>query len=421
MKFIFVVFLSSLYFSCAFAEERERLSLPALIEEVLQKNPDLKMAEKKWEAAHAQILQAGVLEDPMLGVEVEGIPTDTVDVGRYNDIEWSFSQNFPFPGKLSLKKKIAWEEAEKAHLEYFEKKNQIVADVKMAYVDYDLMFRTIQILEDDERILSQFEESARSKYEVGKVSQQDVLKAQVEWTKIKNQILIKNQEKETLAARINMLLSQSPGELLGDPEPLSEETSELDLDSLLSSALEGRPELKMKEAEIKGMEWALRLARRQYEPDFFTKLESRQFQGAGLEEYDVMLGMSIPWLWTRSRVEGAVQEARANLEAARNEYEAKKWAILFEVKESWVKVHTSVSLVNLYRSNILPKADQMIKVSQINYETDKIDFLMLLDSLRTLVAFQLEYREAIADYHKNSAQLERRVGKQNTEFRIQNK
>ena len=85
--------------------------------------------------------------------------------------------------------------------------------------------------------------------------------------------------------------------------------------------------------------------------------------------------------------------------------------LIFEIKEACVQVKTSKSLVDLYRSSILPKAEQTVQVSQAGYQTDKIDFLMLLDSQRSLLEFQLEYEQAKADYDKGLAELERSVGK----------
>jgi outer membrane protein TolC len=79
-------------------------------------------------------------------------------------------------------------------------------------------------------------------------------------------------------------------------------------------------------------------------------------------------------------------------------------------KNALVKVNTSQSLVHLYQSDVLPVARQAVQISQINYQTDKIDFLTLLDSQRNLLEFQLDYEIAMADYHKNIAELERNIG-----------
>jgi len=390
--------------------ESGSVHLNDLVQEALKVNPEIQMTQKTWEASRERAVQAGVLDDPMVGVEFEGIPMDTSDFGRYNDIEWSFSQAIPFPGKLSLKRKISGEEARKAYLEYREKEREIITKVKMAYVDFYLIDQTLQILDENQRLLDQFSKIAQKKYEVGKASQQDVLKAQVELAKVRNRILVQEQAKETARAKINTLLGRSPQALLGDPFPVDDIPIDLDFDKLIAMAVEHRPELKHHESLVKSGQYNVRLARRQYWPDFFARFESRQFQGTGLEEYDVMLGVTIPWLWTRSRADSGLKEAKASLQAAEKAYEAKRNEIFFEIKNALVKVETARSLVSLYQSDVLPTASQVVQVSQINYQTDKVDFLTLLDSQRNLLEFQLEYEMALADYHKNLAELERNVG-----------
>jgi outer membrane protein TolC len=273
-----------------------------------------------------------------------------------------------------------------------------------------LIHRTLQILDENRGLLEQFSKIAQKKYEVGKVTQQDVLKAQVELAKIKNRILVQKQTKEAARAKINSLLGQLPQALLGDPFPLDDVPLDLDFGKLISRTIEHRPELKHHESIVKSSQYNVRLAKRQYWPDFFARFESRQFQGTGLEEYDVMLGVTIPWLWTRSRAHSGIKEAQASLQAAEKAYEAKRNEIFFEIKNALVKVETARSLVLLYQSDVLPTARQVVQISQINYQTDKVDFLTLLDSQRNLLEFQLEYETALADYHKNLAELERNIG-----------
>ncbi|MBI1871290.1 MAG: TolC family protein [Chlamydiae bacterium] len=393
-----------------------------LTQEALRVNPEIHAFRKKWEVAKAQAIQAGVLEDPMLGVEFEGVPTDTADLGRTSDIEWSFTQTIPFPGKLSLKKKMALEEAQKAYFEYLEKENEVLREVKSTYADLILMGETLKILLENADLLIQFENIAKSKYEVGKVSQQDLLKAQVELAKVKNQILIKEEERERAIAKMNQLLARKPDHPLGEVSSDHRFLQDFSLEDLMMIALENRSELKAMGAEIHSGEWGVRLAKRQYWPDFFSKFESRQFQGTGLEEYDVMLGVNLPWFWTRSRLEGAVKEANANLEMAHYSYESKKLEIFFEIKDALVKVNTSKNLIHLYQTSILPKSQEAVKAAQIAYQSDKIDFLMLLDGQRALLNFQIEYEEALADYDKSLAELERSVGRdfENSKFKNQN-
>ncbi len=389
-----------------------QLNLQDLIEQVLNNNPEIHAMQQRYKAAKYKAMQAGVWDDPELGVEFEGMSRNTLDWGRYQDIEWSFSQKIPFPGKSGLKRKVAEQEVQKTYQEYLEKKLEIMSRMKMAYADFCWGDQSLVILQKHEDLLKQFLDIARQKYELGKASGQDVLKAQVELAKVKNRFLIQKQTQISIQAKLNAILAHTQNQVFQKPQVQSVEKMSLDEDALMDLALDHSPLLKNEQFNIRASLYELKLAQREYWPNFFTKLEARQFEGEGLEEYDVMFGINIPWLWSRARVSGAIQEAKANLKKAKSEYDAKRLEVFLSIREGVVKVKTAQSLVDLYRLEILPSAEQVVQLAQVNYQTDKIDFLMLLDSQRSLLEFQLEYEQAIADYHKNRAELEKSVGKE---------
>ena len=84
----------------------------------------------------------------------------------------------------------------------------------------------------------------------------------------------------------------------------------------------------------------------------------------------------------------------------------------YEIKEFLGHVQTSRRLVDLYKTTILPQAEQSLEVTESAYQSGRIGFLELLDSERALINFQLEYYKYLSDYGRNLAHLERAVGKE---------
>jgi len=387
-----------------------RLELDVVTQEVLRSNPELAALQNKWEASRHRIISMSSLEDPELGVEFEGIPTDSIDPGKFQDIEWSFSQKWPFPGKLSLKRKIAEEEARKAYYEFLEKRRNLLALTKQTYADYVLKAEILILLRKNKIFLSQVEKTTRQKYEVGKVSQQDLLFAQVEQERLQSEISNTSQEMQTAAAQLNVLMGKSPESFLPPAVPFSCPDHSWNFDELMRLALEHRQEFKHHQSMIRVVQLEYQLAKRQNKPDFFTRLETRQFEGTGLKEYDVMLGISIPWLWTRGRVKEGVQEAKYNLSAAQKDFEAKQNMVGFEIKEALVKVQNSQNLLKLFENTILPKSEQTLQAAQSNYETDKTDFLNLIQLQRNHLAFELDYKKIQTEHFRAIAELEKSTG-----------
>ena len=385
-------------------------TLHELLQEALAKNPELSAARAQWEASKFRISQARSLEDPMIGADVEGIPRGTADLGRYMDIEYMVSQAIPFPGKLSLKGKIAAQEAKMSYEAYRATEQKLVSDVKSAFETLYLLDRSIEVIEHHKNIVEQFSKSAEIRYTSGMSTQQDILKAHVELAKMTNTLLTLRQERETAVARMNSLLNRPLRSSLEIAVEEGERPFTTDWGALEKLTLSNRPDFLAGEAEVKKQKSSVSLAKLGYLPDFFTRVEARQFDGESrFREYDTFLGVNLPiWFWGKQRAE--VKEKQAMVSEAEHAYTTMKNRVLFEVKEALVRVETKERLTQLYQTAVLPQAEEALHASQVGYEAGKVDFLNLLDADRSLRDFELEYYATVSEYHIALADLERSVG-----------
>jgi len=385
-------------------------TLKELLQEAIAKNPELAASRARWTASKFRISQARSLEDPVIGADLEGIPRSTADLGKYTDIEYMISQTIPFPGKLSLKGKIAEKEARIVYEAYRSTEQRLTSDVKSAFEKLYLVDRSIEVLEHHKAIVEQFSKSAETRYMSGVSSQQDILKAHVELAKMTNEYLTLKQEREISIAHFNNLLNrpiESPLEIVVEEGKRPFTT---DWKAIQKLTLSNRPDLLAIEHEVQKQKSSTSLAKLGYLPDFFTRVEARQFASeSSLREYDTFLGISLPiWFWGKQRAE--VREKEAMVSEAQEAYTMMKNRILFEVKEVLIHVETKERLVQLYQTAVLPQAEQALHASQVGYETDKVDFLNLLDADRSLREFEMEYYSAVSEYHIALADLERVVG-----------
>ena len=123
-----------------------------------------------------------------------------------------------------------------------------------------------------------------------------------------------------------------------------------------------------------------------------------------------MVGVTIPlWFWEKQNSE--VLEAKANEEAAKADYKAAENMVLFEAQSAAAKFEAAQKLVKIYETGVLPQVKSAFETARLGYEADKIDSLELLDSLRTLREFEVEYFEALANREMALADLEQSVGR----------
>ncbi len=396
-----------------------KTALSELIEEALSQNPQIKAARNEWEASLQVIPQAKSLPDPMLSYSYFGQSVETRLGPQRN--KFSLSQKFPFFGKLSLKGKIARKGASVLEEQYMAVKLNIVLKVKKAFFSLFWLDRAIRIAQEEKEVLERLTKIAEKKYETGEANQQDVLKAQLEISKVQDKILILNQRRRAIAAELNALLNHRPDSFVGEVEEFEVPELRFELEELYEWAREMRPELRKAQHFIEKNEESLKLAKKNYFPDFRLMFDYIDIGGGtttnikdGRNSWMASVGINIP-IW-RKKLHAAEAEAATKLKASQDRYKNVQNETLSRVNELFFEVETVSEQVNLYKYSLLPQAEQSLKASEVGYLTGKVDFLNLLDAERMVLLIRIGYFKTIADLGKSLAQLERVVGKDLTEM-----
>ena len=388
---------------------RSSLGLPDLIQEALARNPELVAARKQWEAASQRITQARSLDDPTLSVQLWNVP-QTFNVTQAQNSIFGLSQNLPFPGKLALKGDVASRSAEMIEQALRAKERELVARLKQAYYDLFLTHKAIQIHHEQVELLGQFVEITTAKFRTGKGAQTDVLKAQIELSLLFQQLPILEQRRETAEAMLNTLLDRDATSPLGIPQEPSQIPLDNTLDDLHRLALHERPELKAAGLAVQRNEQSRALAQRQYYPDFNVAFQ--RFQNFQTNDgFGAYVAMSIPFaFWTKPKYDAGVQEAAAALSAARAEHHTLENLTRFQVKDLLARLRATDQVTTLYRTTILPQAEQSLDAARVGYRAGRAGFLDLIETQRAWRGSLLEYFKALVDRQHRLAELEQVVG-----------
>ena len=390
----------------------EPLRVDALVAEALKQNPEIEAARQRWRAAQERVPQARALDDPEFKIELFNTP-ENLDVTRTGNTIFGLSQRFPFPGKLSLREGMAVKEAEMAASLLRAKEREVASQVKSAYYEVFLAHKAIEIHHQQTDILKDFFAIANARFRAGKGAQVDVLKSAVELSKLENELPVLEQQKETAKAKLNLLLSRAPQSPLGEPvgpiEP-AEPGKRPTLEELQRLAVQSRPELRAVDLDIARSRTATALAQKQYYPDFNVMVE--RFQNFGARDgFGGMVTMSLPFsFWTKPKYDAGVREAAANQDAAKAAYEALKNRVLFEIKDLLAKIEAAEKLITLYRTTVIPQAQQTLESARAGYQVGKTEFLAMLDAQRAIKDFQLDYYRSLTAFEQRRAELERAVG-----------
>ena len=386
--------------------------LDRLLEEARFSNPRLKAARARWEAATKRPSQEGSLPDPRVSVRNFGVgrPVSTLNTSNFSFVSLGVSQEIPFPGKLKLRKNVALEEARAEKQRYQQLELDVLSRVKLHYYDYYYFAKALETVAMDRDLLAKFVKIAETRYAVGKGTQQDILRAQLELTLLRDREEVLRQGRDSAVAAINTLLDRSPDDPLGPPEELEQAPFPTEVTELYQQAQQHSPALRAQEHEVSRNAAALNLSRKGYRPDFRVGFEWQHTGSMFRDYYVAAFEAKIPlYFWRKQRL--GVEEAASKLVEARHTYQARRRDLLFQIKGHYLMARAADRLVSLYKTAIIPQATLALESAISAYEVGSADFLTLISAATILLDYELEYYKQLASYQQALARMEPVVGK----------
>ncbi len=373
----------------------------------LERNPDIAVAARRIAMAEAGVPAAGSLDDPEIMYRGWGVPLSQPQ--NYNAAQNMFAvtQALPGRGKRALRTDIAKSDVSEAKDVLDATRLRVRVDVRKAFYDLLGAQDELRIHDEHEAIANQAIRAARIRYTVGKVPQQDLLKAQLELTRLGEHMIRFERDAEVARAKLNTLIGRDPGspiEVLGDYGGPGELPSE---QALEQQALEARPDLRQAEAAAVRSRQQQMLAKKAYTPDF-TVSAGYMLMPSGTamrNNYMVEGSMTLPWLDHRKH-DSEIAIASATVTEQDAELAAMRARAFGEIKQALAETAAAQKFASLYQELLAPQAEATLHAAVVAYENNQTDFLNLLDSQMAVIDIELARLQAQADFNKSLADLE---------------
>jgi len=383
-----------------------------LVAEAMENNPEIRAAVHEMDARDAHASQTGTLDPPRLQFMQEGMPDFDFGQAMYTRID--FMQSIPFPTKLVTERRIARIQAEHAHHDHLEIVNGIINRLKSAYANLWHVQQTMVLDRENARLMEEYANVAQTRYGTAGATQQDVLKAQIEKALIQNDLLSLRQQELSFKAMMMALLNRAPSDTIGYAVIPEDVVFDANLDTLLAAARSLRPMLTHDSLMVTESEEMYSRAKEEYLPDFTAGLQRMTSPTSDFRGWSVTVGISLPFFpWALSGTKSKSDEAIASIEKARDLYTASQNSVSETIRELYYKASASRDQLKTYGYGILPKAQEVLEGSLANYRAGLTDFLMLLDSYRSVVRVTKEYYDLRLQFEQTVADLEFAVGEQN--------
>lgn len=396
-------------------DDHFKQTLMKFIETAKKQNPNLLQAKNKINIYKQIPDQRSSWKDPMLTFGLANLPVDTFSFREQamTQKQVQLTQEIPFPGKTALRREAADKDVSIVEWNLKELELKIIRQVKESFFELCFINSAIETTEQNKILLKQFVTIAESKYSVGKGIQQDVLKAQVELSKIMDELIELRQLKANETAKLNILMNRLPQAPLQIPHGLTQTNFRFDIKSLQNLAEKNRPFLQGIQSTINKFTITRELAEKEYYPNFQVGIRYGQRQDSPVQDHpdfvSGFIGVNIP-IWFATKQRKKVAEENYRILTAKDSYNAARNDVFLKIKLILDKEIKSRNLINLIQKGIIPQARQSLESALAGYSVDKVDFLTLIDNQVTLLKWEIKYHRQLTDYEQNLAALEHVVG-----------
>ena len=388
-----------------------RLSVDEAVAAALESNPEIRAAVRRLSLAQMKTKTARSLDDPMLMVRDWGTPLKQPWDLNQAQLMFGLQQSFQNRQKRDLRARLAEDDAGVAAIDLETLRQEVSVEVRKTCADLMRNADEVRLQARQSSLLKEALAAALAEYTTGKAPQADVLRAQMALTRLNEQLIELEEERDNARAQLNALMGRPPDEAIEIAGSYTSPAALPSIEDLKRTAIEHRPELATLRTQIAKSRDEGKLTRLAMKPDFTVGLGYMLMPTGSLARNAYMgeVSMNLPWL-NRERHDGEAKQADAATDVSQAELDARATTMFLEIRQAQIEVLAAEKRVKLYRDTLLPQAEASFKASTAAYQNNRAEFMSLIDAQNLLLDIQTTYYKASADTDEGMAKLERAIG-----------
>lgn len=413
-----LIMLCALWLSPAGAADEPSLgsNLSGLLDYAREHNPELAAARHEAAAATQRAEPAGALPDPVLRAEMmditnQGSTGPRVLPSQVGGMRYLLMQSVPWFGKRDLQRGVAAAQVSQADGQVAASWADLASRIKSVYTMHYYATASERLAQQTLELLDSVEQIARTRYANGLGTQQDVIRAQIEKTMLRSELIALKNERHHTHARLNSLLARPVGAPLAEPAQLRDlpSAAKLDEQTLLERLRAQNPQIRIAEANIQASEKSRALAYSNRYPGFTLGVAPTQ-SGNAVRSWDLMVEFNIPFQQSSRRSQE--REAESMLSASNARKEALLNQTQSDLSENLSALEAARQTESLVATRLLPQAELTYQSALAGYETGKVEFTMLIESQKQILKARQQKLQAQTDMQLRLADIEKLLGEE---------
>lgn len=397
--------------------EKNDLTLRDAARLTLQRNPELAAFTKEMRALEGATLQAGLLPNPELLVNVENIGNTQPLTSNVNSAESvakevvqqlttiRISQLIELGGKRAARVMAASLNQELAAQDFETRRVELIARVANVFTEVLAGQERLRLAEESQQLAQRVVNAVAKRVQAGKVPPIEETRAGVAFSTTR--IELEQAQRDLAAARKRLTL------LWGNAFPKFNKV----LGNLESSVVLPNFEALAERALASPM--ALRAMKNIEQRKALLEVEeTRRIPNLTINAgvvHHAQLGGNTPIaavtlpLPLFNRNQGNIREAHQRVNKAIDEQAALELRLKTELAQAYEALSAAQRETGILRDEILPAAKSAFEVTNKGYELGKFGYLEVLDAQRTLFQNQTLYVRALANYQRLVNEIERLI------------
>lgn len=350
----------------------------------LLNSPTVKAAFYDWSASVENITIQRSLADPQLTFQ-----SDIASVVQ--TVMPGFMQEFPGPGKLKARARVAVAESRGKYFAFESAVLQTAFDLKRAYYQLGLVEEQIHLKRETLSLLENQERAVHAQNVTGASALPELLRVQSDADRVRNEIADLEDSRSSLLQNFKAAIGLTP-EQADPPVPAHFEmsTGSVDADELRNFAFAHNPQLAAMDAEVRVTEAGITMAYKQRVPDFSLGLMADV--KASPTMFRPLAGMTLP-IW-RDKIAAEIAQAKANDLAAKSRLKSAQIDLAVSFAEKSFTYRQTSRNLTLIENELIPRANQSLEIVRAGYQAGTMDFSAMTDMERGLLDLKLEAAEA---------------------------
>ncbi|WP_445955194.1 CusA/CzcA family heavy metal efflux RND transporter [Yeosuana sp.] len=385
------------------------LNLQQAIDEALANNNRIKIADYEIEVAKTGKL--GAITIPKTEFSYS---TGDINVPGIRDHLYTISQRVNFPTLYSSKFKLAKAKVNSSKQLKVIDENELIGDVKTAYLYYVFALEKEQLLLHQDSLYSNLDRSSLQRYKTGESTKLESVTSAAQAMQIKNRLRQNAADIEIARKQLQTLLNTTDDIVIAATklQPLNLKVNSED------HAVEQSPLVGYLQQQLKVNEQETNVERNAMLPDLIFGYNSTTFVGSQyannqvFTESDrfsyVQFGITIPILPGGHR--SKIKAAKINEDIAQSQLELTKTTLQGQLQNLLQEYYKLQGTLQYYQNEALPQAELIIDNSEKSFKSGDVSYTQYLQNLTLTNTIQTEYLNTLYQYNQSIIIIETLMG-----------